>query len=435
MGPSLFTTSHHTQMSQYKVDSCVFVRPFSRQPDGDEIVIGVQDSFIALPGSAVDLLDWLATGKTVGEAQALYFEKHQEQPDMEDFLSSLEQIGFVQPQTADGVAPPVIAGAPRVASADQPVLRYHFERFPPQVARALTSWAALAVYGVVIAAAVAALAAEPSLLPRWNALLFTENMTTMGLVLMLYSFWMLFLHEMAHLVAARASGVPSRLGLGHRLWVVVAETDVSQLWTLPRSQRYMTLLAGPLFDLVGAAGFVCVGYAGSVGWLPLPPLAAQVCRALTLMHLLNLVWQCNFFLRTDFYYVLANFFGCKNLMGDTEAFLRTLAAKWLHWGKAKDMSAIPARELRVVRGYGVVWLLGRANMLWILATITLPLMWGYLKQIASILGSGFSQHPFAFIDALLLGTITVTVQVTGLWMWARSFLQHGKGGTPHEVAA
>ncbi|HEX8112765.1 MAG TPA: hypothetical protein VF516_33770, partial [Kofleriaceae bacterium] len=422
-------------MSRYSTDSHVFVQPFSRQPDGDEVVIGVQDSFIALPGAAVDLLDWLATGKTVGEAQALYAEKHHEQPDMEDFLSSLEQVGFVQPQPADGAPPPTIAGAARKAGTRQPVLRYHFENLPQPVARVLTSWGALGVYGAIIAAALAAIAAEPALWPRWNALLFTENMTPIGLALMLYSFWMLFLHEMAHLVAARAAGVPSRLGLGHRLWIVVAETDVSQLWTLPRARRYMPLLAGPLFDLTAAAVFVCIGFAGSRGWLPLPPLAAQVCRALTLMHLLNLVWQCNFFLRTDFYFVLANVFACKNLMGDTEAFLRTLAARWLRWGQAKDISYIPARELRVVRGYAAIWILGRANMLWILVTITLPLMWGYLKQIATILGSGFSQHPFAFIDALLLGTITVTVQVTGLGMWLRSFLQQRKGGTPHEVAA
>jgi hypothetical protein len=354
---------------------------------------------------------------------------------MEDFLSSLEQAGFVQPEPPEGGPPPALKPQTGPSASSQPVLRYHFEGFPQRVARVLTSIPALVCYGALIAAALAAIVAEPSLRPGWSALLFTEDMTSVGLGLLLYSFWMLFLHEMAHLVAARASGVSSRLGLGHRLWIVVAETDVSQLWTIPRKQRYMTLLAGPLFDVVGAAVFVCIGYAGSQGWVTLSPLAAHICRALTLMHLLNLVWQCNFFLRTDFYFVLANLFSCKNLMGDTEAFLRTLVNRWLGWGKPKDISYIPARELRVVRAYAVIWVLGRANMLWILATITLPLMWGYLKQIATVLGAGFSQHPYTFIDALLLGTVTVAVQVTGLGMWLRSFVQHRRGGTPHEVAA
>jgi hypothetical protein len=152
------------------------------------------------------------------------------------------------------------------------------------------------------------------------------------------------------------------------------------------------------------------------------------------MHLLNLLWQCNFFLRTDFYYVLANFFGCKNLMKDTEDFLRTLTAKWLRQKKSRDISHIPTRELRVVRGYAIVWLLGRANMLWIFATITLPLMWAYLTRISSILGSGFSHDPFLFIDALVLGIITVTFPLVGLWVWIRSLLYQKPRSPPHEMA-
>ena len=422
-------------MNRYTAETRVLVQPFFRQVEGDEIIIGVQSSFLALPPDAVELLDCLAAGKTVGEAQALYFEKHKEQPDMMDFLSSLEQAGFVQPVADDPLSLSTNNGSTApMARTKRPALRYHFENFPPSVARVLTGKWALVLYGAAIIAALAALATEPSLLPRWDALFFTEDMTSMALALLVYSFLMLFLHEMAHLVAARAAGIPSRLGLGHRLWILVAETDVSGLWSLPRSKRYKTLLAGPLLDLVSASVLVCVGYAGIKGWLLMPPLAVQVCRALLLMYLLNLLWQCNFFLRTDFYYVLANFFGCKNLMGDTESFLRSRVAMWTGWSEAKDLSYIPVREMRVVRGYAWVWLLGRANMFWILATITLPLLWGYLTHIAAILGTGFSHDPSAFIDALVLGSVTATVQVAGLWMWLSSFLKRKKREVSHEMA-
>jgi putative peptide zinc metalloprotease protein len=417
-------------MSEYQPDSLVHVIPFSRQEDGEEIVIGVRETFVALPSSAVDLLDLLAAGKTVGEAQAAYFAQHGEQPDMQDFLSSLEEAGFLAPMGADGKPPPAVADEPAAQPAP---LRYHFEGFPRSVAKVLTSWGAIALYGSVALAALLALLTEPSLLPRWKALLFTRNMTQMGLALLAYSFVMLFLHEMAHLVAARAAGIPSRIGLGHRLWVLVAETDVSRLWTLPRSQRYMTLIAGPLVDLVCASIYLCVGYAALRGWLSLSPLATQTFQALALMHLLNLLWQCNFYLRTDFYYVFSTLFGCKNLMGDTESFLRGKAATWFGLGKRADLSHIPQRELRVVRGYSVFWILGRINMFWILFTVTFPLMWGYFKQISSVLGAGFPADPFAFVDALLLGTITVVMQGAGLAMWLYSLLKR-KGVPSHEVA-
>lgn len=151
------------------------------------------------------------------------------------------------------------------------------------------------------------------------------------------------------------------------------------------------------------------------------------------MHLLNLLWQCNFYLRTDFYFVFSNLFGCKNLMGDTEAFLRSRAAAWFGLGKRVELSHIPRREMRVVRGYAGFWILGRINMLWILVTVTFPLMWGYFKHISSVLGAGFPTDPFAFVDALVLGTITVVMQGAGLAMWLYSFLKR-KGAPSHEVA-
>jgi hypothetical protein len=181
---------------------------------------------------------------------------------------------------------------------------------------------------------------------------------------------------------------------------------------------------------------MCASYAAARQWIVLSPLATQVCHALVLMHLLNLLWQCNFFLRTDFYFVLANFFGCKNLMGDTEAYLRNWAARRLGWGTPSEISQIPARELRVVRGYAVIWVLGRLNMFWILATITVPVMWAYMLHIASVLGDGLSPHPMVFFDALVFGVVTVTVEVVGLSMWLRSLLRSflKNKGARHEVA-
>ena len=60
---------------------------------------------------------------------------------------------------------------------------------------------------------------------------------------------------------------------------------------------------------------------------------------------------------------------------------------------------------------------------WILATITVPVMWAYMLHIASILGDGPSPHPLVFFDALVFGAVTVTVEVAGLSMWLRSLLR------------
>ena len=57
-------------------NSVVAVRPFTRQSDGEEIVIGSLETgvFLAVPPEAVELLDQLASGKSVREVSDFYQE-------------------------------------------------------------------------------------------------------------------------------------------------------------------------------------------------------------------------------------------------------------------------------------------------------------------------------------------------------------------------
>ena len=52
----------------YALSDFVEVFPFTRQPEGDEVVIGRPDIgvFLALPAEAVEILDDLAAGRSVG---------------------------------------------------------------------------------------------------------------------------------------------------------------------------------------------------------------------------------------------------------------------------------------------------------------------------------------------------------------------------------
>ena len=78
-------------MNNYPTNSLVSVYPFTRQTEGEEVVIGIpaNDIFLVLPHDAVELLDYLAAGMTIGEAKSIYQIKYGEIPDLEDFLSGL----------------------------------------------------------------------------------------------------------------------------------------------------------------------------------------------------------------------------------------------------------------------------------------------------------------------------------------------------------
>ncbi len=407
-------------MPSYLAHTCLSVFPFTQRQDGEETIIAnaAQSSFLSLPSSAVDILLWLAEGNTVGEAQALYAQKYSDYPDIDEFLALLESEGFICSQ-------PASEGAlnPSSASGSVPRRHSHFTWISENAARLLFSLPVLIVCFLLIGVAVALLLAQPSLFPSAGILVFKQHALLLGVSLIVFVFFTVFFHEMAHLIAARAIGVPARLSLGNRLWVLVAQTDVTGIWMAPRRKRYLVLLAGPLFDAVSASLLVVLVFSQRHGWLSLSPLLYFFCQAALYTYLPRLLWQCYFFMRTDIYYVFVTLFNCKNLMQDTESFLANHLTRVLPIFQYRDLSSIPAREMSIIRLYAVLWIVGRLVALYTLFFISLPILWGYSVNIVQIVaGRSPLVHlsPIDLAGLIIIPLFTMTIQVSGLLLWLRS---------------
>jgi putative peptide zinc metalloprotease protein len=412
----------------YAREARVSVYPFSRQEQAEDIVIGRVDTgvFLSLPAEAVALLDELGAGKTIGEVQDAYFAAHGEIPDMEGLLGYLEERGFVSVLAPGAAAPDAAAFAAGPGQdGGQPArqMRYHFTNIPAGFAAKLFGKPALAIYAAVTAAAIFAAATHPAILPGPRALFFDEHITFFALALLVWGYSSIFFHEMGHLLAARAAGVDSRLGIGHRLWVLVAETDLTNLWSRPKRERYLPFLAGAIVDLVSGSLVVLLLAANQEGWIALSAVAERLARAIVFVYFLRLVWQCFFFVRTDFYYVLSTWFGCVNLLGDTETFLRNQVARFTRLMKPRDQSMIPASEWRVIHMYSVIWALGRILALATLFTVTLPLLLLYSGMLIDALRVGYGADPLHFLDVMLISTFTLVPLVAGLGLWAMSLFK------------
>jgi len=396
-------------MMKYPSESRVSVYPFSRQQEGSEVVIGRPETgaYLALPADAVEILDYLQGGETVGGAQILYQRKYGEIPDMEDFLDLLEKKGFLYPAGCE----PAEAAKPRV--------RQHFASIPQRVALYLFGPTAFRVYSIIVAAGFTAAALQPGLLPGPYALYFAENQAVRALLLFLLSYAAVFVHEMGHLLAARALGVGSRMSFGHRLWFLVVETDLTGLWSVPRQSRYLPLLAGPLIDAVSAALLILVTFAGVREWIPMPMLAFQFIQAMIFLYLMRIAWQFFFFTRTDFYYAIANYFNCRNLLGDTEGFLRNFLAGF-RLARPVNQSHIPAAEARIIRAYAPVWILGRVLALGMLIFVTIPVSFKYLRGIVVTLRAGSDADLIRWVDSLVLVTLTLGPLMVGFVWWLAS---------------
>ncbi|GIJ79750.1 hypothetical protein SAMN05443287_107323 [Micromonospora phaseoli] len=406
-------------MAGYPSDTLVRVRPFDHRPEGDTVIIGdlERQVFLSIPAEGLDLLQSLAAGRSVGEAVRLYEEKYAETPDITDFLDALGDEGFIEidEKIAAAVAGPVAAADP----ARRPRRSYSLNWLSPTVARRLVSLPVLIACVLVIATGVYLATDDPNVLPTpGETLLFPIHFAALTWATFILTLVGVAIHEAAHMVAARAAGVPSRLVIGNQLYVLVVQTDMSGIWLAPRRQRFVAFIAGTLIDGVLASSFVLALWANRHSFLNLPEWVALLLTALLFTYLVRIIWQSFLFMRTDGYYIVATALGCRNLMSDTENFLRNVLAWVLRRGSRVDQSGVPRREMRIVRWYSLAWLSGRLIALMMLVFVGIPLLWGFLYQF--ILFASGQDSLMGSWDFATIAIIGVLLDGGGLLLWGRS---------------
>jgi hypothetical protein len=130
--------------------------------------------------------------------------------------------------------------------------------------------------------------------------------------------------------------------------------------------------------------------------------------------------------RTDFYYVIASIFNCRNLLKDTQGFLRNQLARVFPFVRPVDQSAVPESERRVIRFYSILWVAGRIFALTILFTVTLPVAVLYIRNLGVTFSRGYSSSPSDFADAFLLASYFLIPLSVGLVLWLRGLVRHAR---------
>jgi putative peptide zinc metalloprotease protein len=399
------------------------VLAYTVQKDGDEFIIGSQrvGRYVSVPSEVLEILREFEAGRSLQEIREDYFRRHGETPDLQDLIETLAACGILAPGSDSEDASTATAAAPKAAE-------YHFEWISPRIARLIWNKYVLYLMAAIVVVALFTLFKQPVLIPGWRAFYFPQDTAEHLLILMALGVGTTFIHEMAHLTAARAAGVSCRFSIGNLLWFVVWHTDMNGIWSLPRNQRYLPILAGPIIDTVSAAVIVLFMAASGAYGLGLPTLVQNMLSALLFLYIMRVVWQCYFFLRTDFYYAFSNLLGCRRLMQDTEDWLRNRWAALRKRPEAVDQSILPQHERRLLPGYAAIWLTGRTVAFSMLLLVQLPLFVHYLFLLIEYVNTtGTGQAPSA--SALLAGLIFSTLMLAGLVMWARELWPKKQGRT------
>ncbi|AEE44495.1 hypothetical protein [Cellulomonas fimi] len=374
--------------------SVLRLHPLTTTPQGDRVVVGnpATGRFVALPEVGARALALLGAGRTVAEVERAVTPRDAAEPvDVLAFARSLVGLGFVASVDEADVraqAPQDRPGRGWVV-APRARARWLFGR----TAAVLAALAAVVAVGVMLTV--------DRVRPDALDVFFLPSAAQSLAVVTLATYVLAGLHELAHVLAAAALGVPARLRITRRLYFLTFETNLTGLWALPPRRRVGPLLAGMGFDALVLLAALLLRVAG-VG--PDAFLAAVV-----VVELSALVVQLFVFLRSDVYAVMTALLGCTVLDRTTRLLLRRTVRR-LSPAQQDELAATPARDLAVARWYRWVHVAGYAVAAWFFVAFFVPSTWHLLVWVRDAVAvHGPATWPFW--EALLLGAVLLSPRV------------------------
>lgn len=400
-----------------------FVVPLSVQQEGEEYLVGSQqtEDFYQFPKEGLRVIQGLQRGESAGEIKAACMSEFQEDIDVDAFIELLLEVGFIHVSEADATRQ-IEARREEVARHDKRLIF----KANPVFARMVFSMPALLCYAAMAGYALFAAAVDPQLRFNWNAFYIKKDFTAFLLILLVLNSLTSILHELGHMLATARHGIDSRLGIGNRLWNIVAEADLSGIYGLPKGKRYLPLMAGMIVDgFCIALITVLLQYCLATG---AGPFLIQVLQALVLQILITITWQFNLFLKTDIYYVFCNYYSYPNLDAEARIYLKDLLHHFsFGLAGASDKNAVYLR-VGILRIFSCIWVVGRIAALGLLLVVVLPTLGRYLLDAWHAL-AGNTASTYDKLDITLFAIISALLLGAGLIMWLRGRAGSNKGNS------
>ncbi|WBP87936.1 hypothetical protein [Kitasatospora cathayae] len=341
-------------------------------PDSDdEVLVGRLDtgSYAVFPADGAQLLRRLTEGMPLDEAAAWYEETFEEPVDVEDFVATIRELGFVREGGAGEAAP---------------VAPVRFQR----LARAAFSPVAWFCYAAVLVVWLLAVVRHGELRPAPSQIFFVKSLLVVQLVITFGQVPLLLAHEGFHILAGRRLGLPTKLRLSNRLTYIVAETQTNGLMSVERRKRYLPFLAGMVCDgvVLAVLGLIAAADRHDDGGFS---TLGRACLALAFTVVMRIFWQFQLYLRTDLYYVFATVLRCYDLHDASKAVLRNRVWRLLRRPERQvDESRWTEQDRKVGAFYGPFILLGFCVLAGVTVFASVPVTVDYVRIAAEALGSG-----------------------------------------------
>ncbi|MFD1040667.1 peptidase [Virgibacillus byunsanensis] len=251
---------------------------------------------------------------------------------------------------------------------------------------------------------------NPQLLPTYQDVFLFEAMTFNILTFMGVSLILIMIHEFGHILAVRSYGLPAKLEVGHRLFFVVFQTDLSPAWKLSPKRRNMLYAAGICCDQL----MILIAFSIKLSFPEGNEILTGIVGVAILDICIKTIYQCCFYMKTDIYYLCENITGCYNLMENGKEYL----SKWIPFIKQDSTTETFEEEAKFVRMYGLFYMCGVLFTVGLFIIYFIPqALYAYSQTLPELL------HPVGnpyFWDAVVfLGQSLIMVSLL-LYSWNKS---------------
>jgi radical SAM protein with 4Fe4S-binding SPASM domain len=411
-------------------------------------IVGQEDTgtYGEFPEIGVRIVEELEKEKEVKKVSEKIYQETKQSYDIQDFIKSMLHSGFIK--SINGRLLDREKLTPRKIESV-------FNKINPKFFSWIFSWPVAVISSVLVVIALILMISNPALRPHYRNMIVSNFYTITGFAVVIAGVILASKHELFHFFAARKYGVKSAFRLSTRLYLLVMETDVSNVWILPKRKKLLVYLAGAFNDIVTLSILVTLLYLGSSNsWLAKlsseigggtflsiysflsHPWFSKIAKLLIFTSFYMIIFQCMFYMRTDFYYAIAHTLNCRNLMNDTQKyvylyfilpFLKKISQIKLFPFRNKIISQIEKtkdaklevspHELKMIHFYAPFFVVGVSVMLWFFIFNMLPVLFtlyvGAIGTLIKVFSLGIETvgwknladaFTFIFIHAAYYGT-------------------------------
>ncbi|MBM4764463.1 hypothetical protein [Bacillus sp. B15-48] len=328
-----------------------------RKDTKNYIVEDIRSSeFYEMPKLCIEAISMINEGHALDTIEEILKKSYpNEEVDMIGFVEDLLEFGLVY--SIDG----------KIVSKDveKRIQSNGFVSISPKIGQFFFNRYSSIIYLLTFIATVLTFIINPELFPSYKDVFLFDLMMYNIIVFLILTFLLVILHEIGHVLAVRAEGLPTSIEIGHRLFLVVLETDMSRVWSIPPVRRYRFYLAGMYVDIVVlfVALLIQIMFSSQM-------IVVGIGKMAVLSTFIRILYQFCVHMKTDLYYVLENWTGCYNLMENGQNFLR----RWLPFIPDVNTSKAFDGEDKVIRPYAILYLIGILITFAVLIFYSIPLV-------------------------------------------------------------